>query len=82
MKKVKIMLASTAILAVVAGAFAFKAKQAFSFDIYTTNAATYVAKQCTLTAVSTASVDPHFASTYYTLEPGACLSFRTYYTTE
>jgi len=40
MKKVKLMLASIAVIAVIGGAFAFKAKNAFSTNVYYTTKTT------------------------------------------
>jgi len=82
MKKVKIMLTSIAVLAVFAGVFAFKAKNAFNFNLLYTTATTYVGQTCKITATST-TLDPIIPTSYYytTQNLGAttdpCLSYRT-----
>lgn len=81
MKKIKVMLASIAILAIVAGTFAFKAKQAFTSSIFTTTATTFVGKNCPLVAFSTTQTAPNLGRTFYsTIQGGQCVT-STYYTT-
>jgi len=79
MKKVKLMLAGIAILTLVAGTFAFKAKKAFLCNLYYTTATTYVGKSCCIPATTTTEVQ--FVTSYYylTVQWGPCLSFKTHF---
>lgn len=91
MKKIKAMLAGIAILAVVGGVFAFKAKGAYGTNIfYTTAVATYIAtpsfeaKTATYTTVATTVV--HTTSVYYTTGGSSvttsCFPTKAYLTTK
>ena len=84
MKKVKVMLASIAVLAVIGGAFAFKAKSAFGKFIYTTtttaNGATCSVKL--LNSTTTPALGAPLAA-YYTVAgvPAPCATNVTSITT-
>jgi len=87
MKKVRAMLAIIGILAVVGGAFAFKAKNAFIATLYyTTVTTTYkVPANLTFSSATTNLTTKAIATTsyYYTVSPVATTasSSRTYVTT-
>ena len=77
MKKVKVMLAGIAVLAVIGGAFAFKAKSAFGTTLYTTvGSVAPAAGACTVqrsNATTTTTPQTGQASVYYTVDaPGDC----------
>jgi len=87
MKKVKGMLAGIAVLAVIGGAFAFKAKAEFGINVFTTvGTAAPTSGACTIAntsfTVQTTPIQNH-ASVYYTLVSGqGCFTTLEYTTTK
>jgi len=75
MKKVKAMLAGIAVLAVVGGAFAFKAKNAFSANVFYTTAATYVGVSPSISGSKTTGTG--VGKFYYTTAADATTAFPT-----
>lgn len=87
MKKVKVMLASIAVLAVIGGAFAFKAKTAFNSTIYTTvgGAQPTGSNACNVKDVNittTTDVQSGQSLVYYTVAsaPADCYTTTLFYT--
>ena len=87
MKKVKVMLAAIAILSVIGGTFAFKARNAFTSSIFTTlasngaptsGACKNAINNVTVLVDQPASNPP---SIYYSTVSGACVTPTQYYTT-
>jgi hypothetical protein len=58
MKKVKAMLAGIAVVAVIGGVFAFKAKSAFGTNIWYTTKATFVGAACDIPLSNSTAVAP------------------------
>jgi len=87
MKKVKGMLAGIAVLAVIGGAFAFKAKAEFGSTVFTTvGTAVPTSGACTIVnttfTVQTTAIPSH-APVYYTLVQGkGCFTTLEYTTTK
>jgi len=78
MKKVKAMFMGIAILAVIGGSFAFKAKHNYLSTLFYTTAATYVGKTAAIPATSQAQ-EATFGPYYYTI--GEAGSYVTYTST-
>jgi len=82
MKKVKAMLSGIAVIAIVAGFFAFKAKQAFSTTLEYTTTSVNGTYSCNLPATSTGVGHASIAVTsyFYTLgsTPAECSTHKTY----
>jgi hypothetical protein len=88
MKKVKVMLAGIAILAVIGGTFAFKAKNTFGSTVYTTNVQPQTGvnacsvENSNFTTQLTQPIGSTEAAVYYTvaLAPADCAGTSLVYT--
>lgn len=79
MKRVKAMLAGIAVIAVIGGAFAFKAKNAFAAHIYTSTL-TNGAGGCTINNLASTFGSPSPTGVYYTTAAAAVAGNACYTT--